>query len=343
MACAVAALLLAARPALGEVVSIAASKDNTIYSESGSLSNGAGQHFFAGRTGPLTGGQTRRALMAFDIAASVPAGSTVTSVTLQLSMSRTVDVTPRSISLHPVLADWGEGTSDATFNEGGGAPATPGDATWLHRFFDTTFFWATPGGEFFSTPSAVTTVGGFGFYTWGPAPQMTADVQSWLDNRGSNFGWILLGDESTISTTRRFDSRESATVSLRPLLTVDFTPPVDLAGQVPDGGRVPGLPLTIEGAAGGQVTLRWDPSCLSTDTDFEVYEGALRDFRSHLPRACTTGGATAFTLAPAAGNTYYLVVPRNASREGSYGTDSEGFARPASLSACFPQAVLVCQ
>jgi len=342
-ACLLTLLLCSARAALGDVVGIAASKDNTLYSESGSLSNGAGQHFFAGRNNI---GDTRRGPIAFDVAASIPAGSTVTSVSLRLHMSRTnllvTGVQP--VALHRVLADWGEGTSDADglFGEGSGAPATLGDATWIYRFFNTVL-WGAPGGDFVATPSAAIQIGGIGLYTWGSTPDMLADVQAWLDDPKSNFGWILLSNEATFPTSKRFDSRQNPDVSLRPALTVEFTAPVDLGGQVPDGARVPGTPLTIERGAGGQITLRWGPSCLSTDTDYEVYEGVLRDFASHAPRACSTGGATSFTLTPAPAGVYYLVVPHSTVREGSYGTNSRGDSRPPSLSACLPQAALVCQ
>mgnify|MGYP003573010621 CR=1 FL=1 len=63
-------------------------KDNTLYQDtSGGLSNGAGAHFFAGMT---AAGAARRAVLAFDIAGSIPAGSTITSVALTLNMSKTI-------------------------------------------------------------------------------------------------------------------------------------------------------------------------------------------------------------------------------------------------------------
>ena len=134
-------------------------------------------------------------------------------------MSRTPLETARNVELHELLADWGEGTSHAPGEEGDGAPATVNDATWRHRFFDTVF-WTTEGGDFSATVSASQSVGSLGQYTWSSA-QMIADVQSWLDNPGSNFGWLVLGDESTSVTTKRFDTRESASP---PLLTIQYTP-----------------------------------------------------------------------------------------------------------------------
>ncbi len=199
-------------------ISIMPSKDNTLYEydpAEGDHSNGAGFHFFAGETAM---GELRRGVLAFDIAGSIPPGSTITAVSLNLNMSRTLLETARTVELHKLLADWGEGTSHAPGEEGDGAPATTNDATWRHRFFDT-IFWAMQGGDFSATVSASQVVGPVGQYTWSSA-QMVEDVQSWLDNPSSNFGWLVLGDESTNATSKRFDTRESASP---PVLTIEYT------------------------------------------------------------------------------------------------------------------------
>ena len=52
---------------------------------------------------------------------------------------------------------------------------------------------------------------------------MTADVQTWLDDAGTKFGWILIGKESKGKTANRFDTMESSE-SARPTLTIEFTP-----------------------------------------------------------------------------------------------------------------------
>jgi len=69
-----------------------------------------------------------------------------------------------------LLADWGEGTSNATggLGEGGGGPATTNDATWVHRFYSTQL-WNTPGGDFAAAASATTTVSDIGNYSWSGA------------------------------------------------------------------------------------------------------------------------------------------------------------------------------
>ena len=202
--------------ASGAIINIMPSKDNTLYEydpAEGDHSNGAGFHFFAGENAM---GELRRGLLAFDIAGTIPAGSTITAVSLSMNMSMT-PTGAVTIELHKLLADWGEGTSHAPMGEGDGAPATPNDATWRHRFFDSVF-WTTQGGDFSATVSASQSVGVTGHYTWSSA-QMVADVQSWLDNPASNFGWLVLGDETAPATSKRFDTRESASP---PILTIEF-------------------------------------------------------------------------------------------------------------------------
>jgi hypothetical protein len=337
-----AVALMAARPAGADIVVIPASRDNTLYEDpTGSLSNGAGQLFFAGRTSVFTNA-VRRAVIAFDIAGSVPAGSTIGTVTLTLHVTRVpVLVTDTSAALHRVLADWGEGASAPAFGEGGGALAEPGDATWVHRFFDTTF-WTTQGGDFSATASATATVSGVGFYSWGPTAALLADVQGWLDDPAGNHGWLLKGVETTLESARGYDTRDAITVPNRPVLTISYTAPVATAGRVPDGGPVPGLPVTVDHAAGGQITLAWGASCRPGDTDYAIYEGTLGAFYSHTMTLCTTGGALTATFLPAPGDSYYLIVPRNAGREGSYGVSSAGLERPPGVPACLPQNIAAC-
>ena len=200
-------------------VNINPSKDNTLYQydpADGDKSNALGMHFFAGLTAMK---ELRRGVLAFDIAGNIPPGSTITAVSLSANMSRAPSNTAYVVELHKLLADWGEGTSIAPGEEGDGAPATPNDPTWRHRFFDT-IFWTTQGGDFSATVSASKMVGGVGQYTWS-STQMAADVQGWLDNPASNFGWLMLGDEVDILTAKRFDTRESTNP---PVLAVTYTP-----------------------------------------------------------------------------------------------------------------------
>src|SRR4029453_9322572 len=96
--------------------------------------------------------------------------------------------------------------------------ATRNGVPWAPRFYHTVF-WTTQGGDFSATVSASQSVGAIGNYTWSSA-QMVTDVQTWLDTPATNFGWLVLGDESTSVTAKRFDSRETVTP---PVLTIQYT------------------------------------------------------------------------------------------------------------------------
>ena len=201
---------------ISQTVMLAPSKDNTLYeSELGTVSNGMGQYLFAGNTG---NGEARRAVIAFDLSA-IPANATVLSATLSLTVSKTkADET--AVSLHVLQQDWGEGESAAVGEEGGGATAEPGDATWLFTFYNTAD-WATPGGDFDATALATTPVGGDGRYDWTSA-EFLADVQAKVANPSGNFGWLLLGDESLSTTAKRFDSAQNEVEADRPVLTLTY-------------------------------------------------------------------------------------------------------------------------
>ena len=205
----------------GTVV-LESSRDNTLYeTPDGSRSNGAGPVMFSGLNSLA---DRRRAVMYFDIAGSVPAGSTITAVTLQLHNS-SQNASLATLSLHRLQADWGEGTSAAggAMGGGSGAPSTAGDATWLHTFHDTSL-WSTPGGDFNAAASTQTDVGGAGAYMWPSTTALVADVQGFLDAPGANFGWLMRGDEMNPSSGKRFWTREVADAALRPTLTVTYIP-----------------------------------------------------------------------------------------------------------------------
>lgn len=214
--------------AAGQSATLVASRDNTLFeSATGALSSGAGDSVYAGRTGSFNNFLLRRGLMVFDIAGIVPSGSTVTSVSLTLNTIQSQNL-PAAFSLHRVSTNWGEGSSNST--AGAGAPAAPGDATWIHTFSPTST-WAAVGGDFAAAPSGSTMVGATaGPYTWSSTPQMVADVQGWLDAPASNFGWLIRTDELVNQTAARFASREHSMVALRPSLTIMYTPVPEPAG-----------------------------------------------------------------------------------------------------------------
>lgn len=221
-------LPLLASAALADTAALPPSKDNTLYENAtGSLSNGIGEFMFSGRAGDSL---KRRAVLAFDLS-GIPNGATVTGVTLALFMSRTLPVGPFAFDLHRLLANWGEGASNATGGGGGGGAASqPNDATWVHRFYSGTP-WTSPGGDFAAAVSATQSVDDIGTYVWGSSAQLVADVQGWVTAPASNFGWILVGGEASVPTAKRFNTRENLDAPTRPVLTVTYTTTVGVVRE----------------------------------------------------------------------------------------------------------------
>lgn len=214
-------LLLAANaPAVrGDTLVLTSIRDNTLFEDAeGDTSNGSGPNVFCGRN---TQGRIRRALVMFDVSA-LPASTVIDSVQLELHMATSSDSDPRVIALHRVIAAWGEGASISL--GGQGAPAQPGDATWLHSSYPNSY-WSNPGGDFVGTPSDTAIVSqSEADYLW-RSEALADDVRGWITQTISNSGWILIGDESVPNTARRFDSRESSTPSFRPRLVIHYSVP----------------------------------------------------------------------------------------------------------------------
>lgn len=221
--------LLAAPVAAQTTITLPCIADNTLYeSPTGALSNGIGPSIFIGMTaGPIVP-QKRRALVRFNVAGNVPAGAKVLAASFSLNVVQTTAFPPIPVMGHRVLQAWGEGTSLATLGNGGqGAPATPGDATWLHSNWSGVL-WAAAGGDFAATPSFTMSTPSFGIGTSPIAPGTVTDVQFWLDNPAQNFGWLLKTDEVLASTARRCDSRETV-LGTPPSLSVTYVVPGQLA------------------------------------------------------------------------------------------------------------------
>lgn len=200
-------------------------RDATLYEDAeGDVANGSGDYLFFGQTGQIPGVALRRALLHFDVS-SIPANAMVTGVALQLEIDRVpIGAKTGTAAVHRVLAGWGEGASNANGEEGTGAAAESGDATWLHRSYDVQA-WATDGGDFVAQASATAGYGEnpqtLGFSS---TAALRADVQSWVGSPGANHGWIVLGTEGTSLTARRLIARESNNAFV-PLLTVDYVIP----------------------------------------------------------------------------------------------------------------------
>ena len=217
---------------LAVTVILSPQKDNTLYEDIfGQSSNGAGIYFFAGRTAAPS---LRRGVMAFDLT-SIPTNATITGATLSMFISMAHGGSA-SVSLSRALRDWGEGASNAGEPGGNGIQAELNDATWIHTFYNTSF-WINPGGDFSSTTSATTTVSGANqTYTWSGSG-LVADVQAWVSNPASNFGWVIRGNETSNGNAKRFNSRENT--SNPPRLTITYQPSTSTPTPTPPSTPTP--------------------------------------------------------------------------------------------------------
>ena len=190
---------------LGAVANLTVIEDTFINSGSPGNNAGATGWFDAGRDGV---GGVRRGLLRFDLS-SIPAGATVTSATLQLTVVKVPANGPvnSTFDLFRLLASWNEGTKAGS----GGAPATAGETTWNARILGTAN-WTAPGAESnaVTTASASTAVGSTdnAKYSW-TGSGLVADVQLYVNDPTQNFGWLLTSRaEGSARSVRGFASRE---------------------------------------------------------------------------------------------------------------------------------------
>ncbi len=248
-----------ARLAGGATVVLPPVADTTIFEENPDVSDAKGEGLYTGRN---TQTFIRRAFVRFDVAAAVPAGATIVSARLDMVVTSTRG-NPVDVSLVRAIAAWAEGTSDAPLPGGSGADATAGDATWTKRVWPGTS-WLSPGGDTASLASATSPIStSLGTFSFGPSGAMTSNVQSWLDNPATNFGWQLRADElQAAPSARRWGSREAANAADRPVLTIVYNPAGGGGPPPPAADDVPALsPAVLLGlaaalAAAGALALR---------------------------------------------------------------------------------------
>lgn len=195
-------------------VRLVPSQDNTLYENAeAEVSNGQGIHIKSSRTNE---GLLRRGLMQFDLS-SIPSDATIQSVALTMNVTKTRGG-EEAVRLFRVSQAWGEGASEAEGEGGQGAPAQAGDATWNFAIYPDVR-WERAGGDFEARASATTMVNELGMYTWSD-DDLVADVQNWLANPESNFGWGILSQASRARLSKRYASRESNTP---PNLVITYT------------------------------------------------------------------------------------------------------------------------
>lgn len=246
------ALVAAVPEGRAAVIDIPAEQDATLFggaANTGHSSSGPGM--FVGTDAMRL---PKRGLIEFDVANYVPAGATVTSVTLNLTLGQIAGggggasggpVSQSTIRLFAATTAWNGGSNGATGHPGPGFGGTgqgfqanPGDATWAYSSYNTTP-WKTSGGggDFVATESADAVVGSAigSVFSWGSTAQLVTDVQGWLDGATANDGWLLKNDDETGQFSyRAFYTREGAAEQGvpqdAPQLVVAFTPAPEPAG-----------------------------------------------------------------------------------------------------------------
>ncbi|MBN1808021.1 MAG: PKD domain-containing protein [Planctomycetes bacterium] len=182
--------------------------------------------------GDNAGDWSARIAIRFDLS-SIPAGSTVTDVELQLYGWNIYEA--GTTNMYETTADWDEAV-----------------AAWRDR--TAAADWAADGGDFSATLlSSLTTAGNEdnSWLVWGSTANFVSVVQGWIDSPSTNHGVMLVSGATAVEN--RFRSSEWATVTERPKLIVtydggagpDSQPPAvnvtaaALEGTVDDDSTVP--------------------------------------------------------------------------------------------------------
>lgn len=203
-------------PALAfETAVLNPSSDAAMYSENGNVADGAGQFLFIGKN---SAGAFRRSTIKFNVAGAIPVGATILSASLAVAAGNTQG-TNNAATLYRLTEDWTEGPTDPTGSEGSGVTAMTGDTTWTFRNFNSQT-WTVAGGSYDNTAAAAISITGTGTYTWTTSSTLTTMLQAWLDTPASNFGWLIVGDETTAgATAKQLSSRQGTTP---PVLTLTY-------------------------------------------------------------------------------------------------------------------------
>jgi len=305
-------------------VSLTPTKDNTVYAEPPGTNSNALGYLFVGQTGT---GAVRRCLMHFDVAASVPAGAVIVEASLELDVLQSTAFLPIETFVHRLTQDWGEGTSLAPGQGGGGTSATTGDVTWMHTFYPSST-WTNPGGDFLPSNWSFPLVS-LGAMETEPYAGLAADVQAMLDDPANNFGWIFKTAEQLPQNARRIASR---THSNPPTLNITYLLPgestrvgvgcpvgagtseLDFVG-VANGGAVVTIQRTnsVTSSIGADFfSLGIDPVGVTLQPDCNVYLPLAQELLAGGAYLTGATGSSSAPFAVPAGYTGFLVACQSA-------------------------------
>jgi hypothetical protein len=234
-------LLIGGTFARASVVNVPAFQDATLLGGSDATGNNslADPGMFVGTDGQ---GNPKRGLIEFNLSGYVPAGATITGVTLQLTVGQVAGSGGGSgggngggelISLYDESQAWGQPTNVAGATSFGGhghgaAPAN-GDATWNDAFYNSStpsaVPWTVAGGDWTASLADIadaTVPGTNATFNWSSTAMVT-DVQSWLNTPADNFGWIIKNQDEVDSTDfRAFWSAQGAAANNDPAIAPDL-------------------------------------------------------------------------------------------------------------------------
>jgi len=178
--------------------------------------DGAAQAFSLGYT-TGAGGEKYRYLCRFDLSA-IGACSAVNSATLALYLyTYWAGSSPMAVSSARVRREWGEGT-------GTWSAANAGEVTWNSAKHGSVT-WTTAGcgdttNDRTATANSLSVTSTAGWKTWNVQPW----YEDFLVDGDPNYGTINISDDEGTADVAAYRSRNYATASLRPTLTIDYTP-----------------------------------------------------------------------------------------------------------------------
>jgi hypothetical protein len=240
--------------AAAETITLTPAADTSIMEATPQLNLGAQEDLAGGTLGGAANFTRSRILLRFDPASGLPTNATIHSAILNLTVTRVPDGGGANsiFALHRMLRPWGEGTKKG--NPPGGGTAGAQEATWQMRFHPDQA-WAAPGGQpgvdYVEAPGSSERVLGTGAYEFEFGAGALLEIQEWLNNPSTNFGWILITQSEDVpKSARRFAARESPETSNRPALTIEYSAEP----------RIPRPVITSISLTNGQATITFEAS-----------------------------------------------------------------------------------
>jgi hypothetical protein len=269
-------------------VEVAGTEDATIYQDP-LKANGSGTEFAAGTE---ANGNSRRALLRFDLAKNLPATAQISHVELVLQAMDPTLSGSQAFDLFHVTQPWSEGTS-SSLKDAQPSTATVNDATWTQTGKGSN--WTRSGSDFLPYVRATVNVNSAGEYVWSSAG-LVGDVQAWVSGTSPNNGWVLIGREASANTLKLFASSEHPTAGMRPKLRVWYTSSIstregsetETNGTETTGENETSSTTETEGTTSGS------PTNGSTNSAFQgtvVVDPAAMTYESAVPSVPHVSGA----------------------------------------------------